>query len=175
MKNGDNFFYVDGNGNQLNPLALTETKPADRESQISDAMSGVEAIVGDLRDEYSKDPESGQYSNSVIPSVDSRKIAEWAVANGVPAEQMGSVIDAAYHDMMNSKDGGREAHSLVPFIRQNVIRQKLGGNAGVFVVEPASNGKPAEYVAPHLLETLNREASSFLAGHRSRWLPSNCE
>ena len=162
VQSGDNKFYVDGSGKQINPLAYSETKPADRESQISDAMSGVEAIVGDLRDEYSKDPESGQYSNSVIPSVDSRKIAEWAVKNGVPAEQMGSVIDAAYHDMMNSKGGGREARSLVPFIQQNVIRQKLTNNAGAFIVEPAAGGKPAEYVAPHLLETLNRRASGFL-------------
>ena len=162
MKNGDNFFYVDGNGNQINPLALTETKPADREAQISGAMSGIKAIVGDLRDEYSKIPDTDDYSNKVIPSVDSRKIAEWAVKNDVPAEKMGSVIDAAYHDMMNSSGGGRDVRSLVPFIRQNVIRQKLGGNATVFVVEPASDGKPAEYVAPHLLETLNRRASGFL-------------
>jgi hypothetical protein len=162
MQNGDNKFYVDGSGKQINPLALTETKPADREAKITEAMGGVEAIVGDLRDQYSKDPESGQYNNAVIPSVDARKIAEWAVKNGVPPEQMGSVIDAAYHDMMNSKGGGREVRSLVPFIRQNVIRQKLTNNAGAFIIEPAADGKPAEYVAPHLLETLNRRASGFL-------------
>jgi hypothetical protein len=162
MQNGDNKFYVDGSGKQINPLAYSETKPADREAKITEAMGGVEAIVGDLRDQYSKDPESGQYSNAVIPSVDARKIAEWAVKNGVPPEQMGSVIDAAYHDMMNSKGGGREVRSLVPFIRQNVIRQKLTNNAGAFIVEPAADGKPAEYVAPHLLETLNRRASGFL-------------
>jgi hypothetical protein len=168
MQNGDNKFYVDASGKQINPLVYSETKPADREAQITESMTGVEGILGDLRTQYSYDPETKKYSNAIIPSVDSRKIAEWAVKNGVPPEQMGSIIDAAYHDMMNSKGSGREVRSLVPYIRQNVIRQKLGGNAGVFVVEPASEGKPAEYVAPHLLETLNRRASTWLGAQGAK-------
>ena len=164
VQNGDNKFYVDGSGKQINPLAYSETKPADRDAEITKQMSGIEGIITELQVQYSYDTEKKKYTNKIPAKVESRKIAEWAVANDVPPEQMGSVIDAAYHDMMNSKGGGREVHSLVPYIRQNVIRQKLGGNAGVFVVEPASKGKPAEYVAPHLLETLNRRASEFLKG-----------
>ena len=162
MQNGNNKFYVDGNGNQINPLALTETKPADREAQIQQAMTGLEGMIDDLK-ESGKDEETGKFSNDIISSLDSRKIAAWAVKHEVPPEEMGDIIQSAYADMENAGGGGYKVTSLMPYIRQNVVRQQTGGNAGVFVVEPASDNKPAVYIDAQKLSVLNNNAASWLS------------
>lgn len=164
---GDSKIWIGSNGQQLNTFELTETAPADQEAQIQKAMTGLEGILGDLRDERSKDEESGKYSNKIVPSVDARKIAAWAVKHDVPPEKMGDIIQAAYADMENAKGKGYEVTSLMPYIRQNVIRQQTGGNAGVFVVEPATETKPAVYVDAQKLSVLNDSAVKWLTskGH----------
>ena len=165
---GDNKIWVGADGKQLNTFALTETAPKEREAQIEAYMPSSEKMIKDLRDQYSKDEESGKYSNDIIPSIEARKIAEWAVKNGVPPEKMGTVLQSAYADMMNAKGKGYKVTSLIPYIQQNVIRQQTGGNAGVFVVEPATDGKEAVYVDAQRLSVLNDSAIKWLTsnGHR---------
>ena len=178
MQNGDNRFYVDGNGNQINPLAYSETAPdirtaEDREGEIQSRMPQMVTMVSSMQDRMSKDPETGEYSNDIIPEVDARKIVEFAEAEGIPFEEMGGIVEAAYHDMENASGGGRRVRSLIPFIRQNVIRHKIGANANAFVVSEGTNGNPPEYVAPHLLETLNRRASGWLSAQGAGGSTSN--
>lgn len=165
---GDNKLWVGADGKQLNTFALTETAPKEREAQIEAYMPSSEKMIKDLRDQYSKDEESGKYSNDIIPSIEARKVAEWAVKNGVPPEKMGTVLQSAYADMMNAKGKGYKVTSLIPYIQQNVIRQQTGGNAGVFVVEPATDGKEAVYVDAQKLSVLNDSAIKWLTskGHR---------
>jgi hypothetical protein len=162
VKRGDNEYWVGGNGKQLNTFVLTETTPKDREDQIQKAMTGVEGMIGDLQ-EAGKDEETGKYRNKIMPSIEARKIAKWAVDNGVPPEEMGSVIQAAYADMENAKGKGAEATSLMPYIQQNVVRQLTGGNAGVFVVEPKTDKKEAVYVDAQKLSVLNKQAAKWLS------------
>ena len=162
VKVGDNNIWIDRNGNQINPLALTETKPADREAEIQSRMPGMVNLVKAYRDEFSLDAETGLYSNDIVPQGQARELVEWAIKEGVPFEEMGGVIRQSYADMENAGKGGPRVNSLIPFIRQNVIRNKLYNNAHVFVVEPGADGRPPEYVAPQLLETLNRRAANWL-------------
>ena len=162
VKQGDNKYYVNANGQQINPLLLTETKPEDRNAAVQEGVGVIEPMLTSLRDTFSKD-EEGNFTNEIIPEIASQKLAEFTVAEGVPLEEMGGVIEAAYHDMLNDRTSGRKKRDLIPYIRQNIIRQQTGGNAGAFVVKPGENGAPHEYVDPAKLQVLNRRGSQFLA------------
>ena len=111
---GDNNVWVDRNGNQINPLALTETKPADREAEIQSRMPGMVNLVKAYRDEFSLDAETGLYSNDIVPQGQARELVEWAIKEGVPFEEMGGVIRQSYADMENAGRGGPRVNSLIP-------------------------------------------------------------
>ena len=169
VKVGDNVVFMDTNGNVVSGFATMGTSPEERRksvkamaTQTEDIVSGLKEQFGAIRGEGGKS--TGDYRTQVVPEVAGYKVAELFIDEGVPPEDAGSVIEAAYHDMLNDNVKGRQKRDLVPYIRQNIIRNKVGSHLNTFVVAPAEDGKPAEYVDPAKLTELNTMAANWLAG-----------
>lgn len=169
VKVGDSIVFMDTNGNVVSGFATMGTSPEERRKSVKAMATQTEAIVSGLKEQFGAirgegGKSTGDYRTQVVPEVAGYKVAELFIDEGVSPEDAGSVIEAAYHDMLNDNVKGRQKRDLVPYIRQNIIRNKVGSHLNTFVVTPAEDGKPAEYVDPAKLTELNTMAANWLAG-----------
>ena len=115
------------------------------------------------------DKEKGSAKTDILPTTNANKVAQWAVDNGVSPDQLGGLVESAYHDALNDKrqDGSR-ARDLVPYLQQLVVRQKVGSNAAAFQAKDQPKDGPARYVNPRKMQVLNTKAYEWLAskGHK---------
>jgi len=124
--------------------------------------------IGNQLDEMRKtfdifDKESGSAKTDILPSTNASKISEWAIENGVNPEELGGLVESAYHDALNdNRQDGSRARDLVPYLNQLVIRQQVGGNADVFKSKNQPKNGPASYVNAAKLQKLNTAAAGVL-------------
>ena len=89
--------------------------------------------------------------------------------NGVSPDQLGGLVESAYHDAINDKrqDGSR-TRDLVPYLEQLVVRQKVGSNAGAFQAKDQPKDGGVRYVNPRKMNILNTKAAEWLQskGHK---------
>ena len=166
VKVGDNTIYVDRNGKQISGFDLEGDPSSVRGTkEYRDRVKGSTAQISKQLEEMRKtfdvfDKQSGAAKTDILPSTSSQKIAEWAIDNGVNPDELGGLVESAYHDALNDKrqDGAR-ARSLVPYLNQLVVRQQVGGNADVF---KAKGGEG--FVNPRKLKVLNTAVANTLKG-----------
>jgi len=139
-------------------------------TRVKQATSNIEGQLKEMRDTFDVyDKESGGANTDILPSTNANKVAQWAVDNGVSPDELGGLVESAYHDAINDKrqDGSR-ARDLVPYLQQLVVRQQVGGNSEVFKSKDQAKDGPPKYVNPAKLQKLNAAASNLLKsmGHK---------
>lgn len=163
VKVGDNTILVDDKGNQVNGYALQGKSPEEKHAYMKEHQGAVEKQITEMRKTF--DVQEDFAKTDILPTTNSKKIVEWAVANDVDPAELGGLVESAYHDAMNDRrqDGSR-ARNLVPYLNQLVIRQSIPGGSEVFkLTEQPKDGHPA-YVSAVKLQKLNLAASNKLKG-----------
>ena len=173
VKVGDNEIWVDRNNKPIDIHGFNEDPSNVRgtpeyRSRINTSMKNVESALTDLKDTFGKREggfnQEDSYATDIVPAVQSGKVAEWAVKNGVRPEEISGLVESAYHDALNDRrqDGAR-VRDLTPYLNQLVIRQSVGGSADVFRTNVGDSGPP-QYIDTEKMTILNRTASSVLRG-----------
>ena len=139
-------------------------------TRVKTATTNIKSQLTEMRDAFDVyDKETGGANTDILPTTSANKVAEWAVDNGVSPDELGGLVESAYHDAINDKrqDGSR-ARDLVPYLQQLVVRQQVGGNSAVFQSKDQPKDGPPKYVNPSKLKTLNAAASNLLKsmGHK---------
>ena len=134
------------------------------------ATSNIEGQLKEMRDTFDVyDKETGGAATDILPTTSANKVAQWAVDNGVSPDQLGGLVESAYHDAINDKrqDGSR-TRDLVPYLEQLVVRQKVGSNAGAFQAKDQPKDGGVRYVNPRKMNILNTKAAEWLQskGHK---------
>ena len=166
-KVGDNTIYVDENGRQVNPYKLQNMSKEDRHQYIKTHSGDYAKQIEEFRKQY--DIKDDYSVTDISPHVNGKEVAEWALKNGIDPAEMGPLLDSALHEAVNDRrqDGSR-ARSVVPYLNQLVIRQKVPGGADLFTVKPADEEGPAQYVNAAKVQKLNTAAGNKLKsmGHK---------
>ena len=176
VKVGDNTLLQDAQGNVRSGFDFAADPSEVRGSpeyrtRIKQSTGQIETQLNEMRKAFDTfQTADGEGSKTdILPSTNSSKIAEWAVDNGVSPDELGGLVESAYHDALNDRrqDGGR-ARNLVPYLQQLVVRKSVGGNAEVFHAKGQSGDGPPQYVNPKKLQKLNAAAGSVLKnmGHQ---------
>ena len=170
VKVGDNTFWVDQNGKNIDPYEFSEDPSRVEGNPKYDAR--VKAVTGDLKDslkglhETFDKPEGQDFAKTdIIPAVQAGKIADWAIKNDVDPSKMAGLVESAYHDAINDKraDGSR-VRDLTPYLEQLVIRQQLPGSADLFKSKADDGEGAPEYVSARKMQGLNSTAARVLQG-----------
>ena len=175
VKVGDSTYLADENGNiksgfdyVADPSEVRGSK--EYRTRVKTATGNIESQLKEMRETYDVfDKEKGSAKTDILPTTNANKVAQWAVDNGVSPDQLGGLVESAYHDALNDKrqDGSR-ARDLVPYLQQLVVRQKVGSNAAAFQAKDQPKDGPARYVNPRKMQVLNTKAYEWLAskGHK---------
>ena len=158
--------FLDGSKFKQNPVEVKGTK--EWNSRIKDYRNVTTDQLKSLRsqfDKYAVDDDTF-YKTDINPSTSAGKIAEWAADNNVAPEKLSGLVESAYHDAINDKrqDGSR-ARSLVPYLNQLIIRQKVG-NPDIFLAkgfDPEDKGAK-QYVNAQKLQSLNNSVAHVMKG-----------
>jgi len=128
---GDNTFYVDQNGKVINQYNYREDErdvPGTEayESRVSSNSKDNVAIIKSMKTKIGEGKDgSAMYKTDINPEVEGRKVAEWAVKNGVDMERVGGLLQLAMQDAINDdRQDGSRAQSLIPYLDSLVIREK---------------------------------------------------
>ena len=169
VKVGDNVYYVDQNGKEVSgfdlvgdPSEVRGTK--ENRDRIKTSTNQISDQLKEMRNTFDVfDKESGSAKTDILPSTNASKIAEWAIENGVQPDELGGLVESAYHDALNdNRQDGSRARNLVPYLNQLVIRQQVGGNADVFKAKKQPKDGPPQYVNAAKLQVLNQAAANTL-------------
>ena len=161
-----NTFFQDQNGNMISGFATQGLSPKERAQTVKANADVLKPQLKALRETFdkfkTKDGVEGSKTD-VLPEIAAGKVAEFFVDEGVDPQEGSSIVEAAYHDMINDRrqDGSR-ARDIVPYLRQNIVRQRLGNHTQAFVVKPASKDGPAQYVDASKVASLNAGAARYL-------------
>ena len=149
--------FIDGTKLNADPAYIKGTK--ENQTMVNNFITQSTGQLKSLRsqfDEFKVDDKTG-YKTDINPATSAGKIADWAVKNGVKPEELSGLVESAYHDAINdTRQDGSRARSIVPYLNQLVIRQKIG-NPDIFVAkgyDPEDKGAK-QYVNAQKLQTLN--------------------
>ena len=119
-------------------------------------MLGVFGVFGTDEGKMSK--------TDINPETRGPEIAKWALKNGVKPQDVGDLVEAAYHDMVNERrqDGSRP-RSIVPYLRQLTIRQATG-HPDAFLLQDQPDKGPKQYIEAETLSVLNQKAANIMKG-----------
>ena len=164
-----NVYFQDESGNIVSGFKTSGNSPKERATLVkthSDVLKPQLKALRSTFDEFETPDGVKGSKTDVLPEIAAGKVAQFFVEEGVDPTQGASIVESAYHDMINDRrqDGSR-ARDIVPYLRQNIVRQRLGNDANAFVIKPASKSGPAQYVDPSKLAALNKGAE--------RWLINN--
>ena len=137
VKIGDQTKWVDSKGNfvdgtkfNADPSTVRGTK--DYNARVNSEATSNVAIIEDLQKTFDAKPKKNEfdkqeYTTEITPSLQGKKIAEWAADNDVDAAQIGTLIEQAYHDAINdAKQTGRKPRDLTPYLNSLIIREQTG-------------------------------------------------
>ena len=150
--------FLDGTKYNEDPAYIKGTK--ENSTMVNNFISKTSDQLKSLRSQFDKYGTGDEiaYNTDINPATSAGKIADWAVKNGVRPEELSGLVESAYHDAINDKrqDGSR-ARSLVPYLNQLVIRQKVG-NPDLFLAKgyDVEDKGAKQYVNAQKLQTLNR-------------------
>ena len=176
VKVGDNVLLQDAQGNVRSGFEFASDPSEVRGSpeyrtRVKASQGQITTQLEEMRqafDVFKTDKGEGAKTD-ILPATNSAKIAEWAIDNGVSPDELGGLVESAYHDALNDqRQDGSRARNLVPYLQQLVIRQSVGGNANVFQSKEQPKEGPPSYVNPQKLQKLNRNAGFVLKqlGHQ---------
>ena len=162
-----NVHFQAANGQLISGFATNATSPEERRAEVKKQADHLRPQLTALREQLDAFEIDGQKSSKtdLIPEVAAGKVAEFFVNEGVDPQEASSIMEAAYHDMVNDRRQDKSrARDIVPYIRQNILRNRLGNHTQAFVVKPGKDGEPPQYVDPAKLQGLNQAAASWLSG-----------
>ena len=134
----------------------------------SESKSNISVIKG-LQERFDelkgKDGKPSTFKTEISPSLQGKKVAEWAAKNGVDAAQAGSLIEQAYHNAISdAANTGRKPRDLVPYLNSLIIRETTG-TPELFKVKEDKSG--VTYVSGAKMATLNKNVLA-LAGRNNK-------
>ena len=153
--------FLDGTKLQGDPAYVPGT--SENKTMVNNFIGKTTDQLKSLRNQFDKfEVDDGfKYKTDINPATSSGKIADWAVKNGVRPEQLSGLVESAYHDAINDqRQDGSRARSLVPYLNQLIIRQKVD-NPDAFLAkgyDPEDKGAK-QYVNAQKLQTLNMSAA----------------
>ena len=162
-----NAHFQAADGTLVSGFATSGQSPKEKADAVKANSATLLPVLKGLREQFDEFETADGVKGSktdVLPAVAAGKVAEFFIEEGVNPQEGAGIVEAAYHDMINDRrqDGSR-ARDIVPYLRQNIIRQKLGSHTQAFVTKPASGGNPATYVDAAKVQSLNTAATRWLS------------
>ena len=158
---GDNTYYVDQNGKVINQYKYNEDPrnvpgTDEYESRVSSNSKDNEEIIKSMKSVISKKDGANIYKTDINPTVEGRKVAEWAIKNGVPIERVGGFVQLAMQDAINDdRQDGSRATSLIPYMNSLVIRERTD-MPDLFMVGEGDDRQPVD---PEQFAALNTDVA----------------
>ena len=177
IKNGDNVGYIGADGRPISGFNITEDGASvegtpEYFQKVQQIQGDVTKQVKSLREQFDvfETDEGKQSQTDINPETQGPEIAKWALKNGVKPQDVGGLVEAAYHDMVNERrqDGSRP-RSIVPYLRQLTIRQ-MTGTPDAFLLQDQPDKGPKQYIKAEKLSLLNTKAANIM---KSKGLAGN--
>ena len=135
VKIGDQVTWQTGDGRMVDtswsddPSTIPGTKAyGDR---IKTDSKQYTSMIEDLRKGFGTIPggrdQADTFKTDLAPSVAGNKIAKWAADNNVPAQNMGTIIENAYHSaVQHSEATGEKVRDITPFLEEQYVIAQVG-------------------------------------------------
>ena len=134
VKSGNNTYWLAPNGKKIDASFIDDASRVRGTKEYSERIkkdsTAYSSMVKELRSTFGttklKD-KADVFGTELTPSVAGNKIAKWAAEENVPAEEMGSIVENAYHAALeHSKLSGEKVRDITPFLNQQYVISQVG-------------------------------------------------
>ena len=160
-----NIYLGDGQGNPIENTKVHQQKSRikgtdEYTTRINNVKKSATNVLSKLNVGEDNKPKISGY----VPEADASRVATWSVENNVSPERIEALYSNAYADMINSRNSGESNMStLVPYLEQQIIRDKTSGNESLFISKGYADDKDgSKFVNPEKLELVNDTVENML-------------
>ena len=133
VKIGDNKIWVDQNNKPIDVHRFNEDPSlvagtVQYRDRIEKESTDYTQMLEGLREQFgtTSTKKGDIYATDLVPAVQGRNIAKWALKNKVPPEAMGTLIQNAYDSARADSGGDKKVRDLTPYLNSQYVQSQVG-------------------------------------------------